>query len=258
MRGLPAVLWGSGSLVLECGRGEEGLYVSALYRGLEPGLLHQNHISINANDILDRFVKSGVYEKHIATGKAAEGGLVEDGVKDDPSGVKKLFLQQWISSFLQTLNDSCGTLPLHVRHTTERTSPLPSKPPSVSKSPPCPFLPANEISAQSPQTVQITKSVFANPVTGNYVLDPHRRSELLVLFGSLRITNHWMGISSLLLSPLHTLGFGIERDSFEKNVSLSGWREGRRDVHRVLEKADTELMIAVRRKLEAEKKDIGW
>lgn len=46
-------------------------------------------IATNANDILYRFFGSGVYEKHITPPHQAAGGLPEDGVKADPSGVKE-------------------------------------------------------------------------------------------------------------------------------------------------------------------------
>lgn len=46
-------------------------------------------IATNENDILDRFWKSGTYEKHPVHGKAAEGGLVTDGVKAHEEGVKE-------------------------------------------------------------------------------------------------------------------------------------------------------------------------
>ena len=46
-------------------------------------------IATNENDILDRFWKSGHYEKHPVHGKAAEGGLAADGVKAHEDGVKE-------------------------------------------------------------------------------------------------------------------------------------------------------------------------
>ena len=46
-------------------------------------------IATNENDILDRFWKTGRYEKHVVQGQAAEGGLAVDGVKADESGVKE-------------------------------------------------------------------------------------------------------------------------------------------------------------------------
>lgn len=46
-------------------------------------------IATNENDILDRFWKTGKYEKKPAHGKDAEGGLVEDGVKAHEDGVKE-------------------------------------------------------------------------------------------------------------------------------------------------------------------------
>ena len=46
-------------------------------------------IATNENDILDRFWKTGRYEKKPAYGAAAEGGLVEDGVKAHEDGVKE-------------------------------------------------------------------------------------------------------------------------------------------------------------------------
>jgi threonine synthase len=46
-------------------------------------------VATNENDILDRFWKSGRYEKQEKHGKAAEGGLVADGVKAAEEGVKE-------------------------------------------------------------------------------------------------------------------------------------------------------------------------
>jgi threonine synthase len=46
-------------------------------------------IATNENDILDRFWKTGKYEKQPARGPEAEGGLAVDGVKADPDGVKE-------------------------------------------------------------------------------------------------------------------------------------------------------------------------
>lgn len=45
-------------------------------------------VATNENDILDRFWKSGRYEKQKAKGEEAEGGLVEDGVEAKEDGVK--------------------------------------------------------------------------------------------------------------------------------------------------------------------------
>ncbi|KAI5818653.1 tryptophan synthase beta subunit-like PLP-dependent enzyme [Pyronema omphalodes] len=46
-------------------------------------------IATNANDILDRFVKSGRYEKHPVSAEEGEGGIAEDGAKAHPGGVKE-------------------------------------------------------------------------------------------------------------------------------------------------------------------------
>ncbi|KAK5660572.1 hypothetical protein OQA88_13126 [Cercophora sp. LCS_1] len=46
-------------------------------------------IATNENDILDRFWKTGRYEKHAAKGSEAEGGLEVDGVKAHEDGVKE-------------------------------------------------------------------------------------------------------------------------------------------------------------------------
>ncbi|KAK4442959.1 tryptophan synthase beta subunit-like PLP-dependent enzyme [Podospora aff. communis PSN243] len=46
-------------------------------------------IATNENDILDRFWKTGRYEKKATTGQAAEGGLEVDGVKAHEEGVKE-------------------------------------------------------------------------------------------------------------------------------------------------------------------------
>lgn len=46
-------------------------------------------IATNENDILDRFWKTGRYEKKPATGKEAEGGLEVDGVKAHEGGVRE-------------------------------------------------------------------------------------------------------------------------------------------------------------------------
>ncbi|KAI9828111.1 MAG: threonine synthase [Thelocarpon impressellum] len=46
-------------------------------------------IATNENDILDRFWKTGFYEKHAVHGREAEGGLPSDGAKAHSSGVKE-------------------------------------------------------------------------------------------------------------------------------------------------------------------------
>ncbi|KAK0754121.1 putative threonine synthase [Schizothecium vesticola] len=46
-------------------------------------------IATNENDILDRFWKTGRYEKHAVPAKEAEGGLEVDGVKAHADGVKE-------------------------------------------------------------------------------------------------------------------------------------------------------------------------
>jgi threonine synthase len=46
-------------------------------------------VSTNENDILDRFWKSGKYEKKVARGPAAVGGLAVDGAMAHPDGVKE-------------------------------------------------------------------------------------------------------------------------------------------------------------------------
>ncbi|KAF2238399.1 tryptophan synthase beta subunit-like PLP-dependent enzyme [Viridothelium virens] len=46
-------------------------------------------IATNENDILHRFWRTGAYEKQDVHGSAAEGGLVEDGVKAHVEGVKE-------------------------------------------------------------------------------------------------------------------------------------------------------------------------
>ncbi len=46
-------------------------------------------IATNENDILDRFLKSGTYEKHTLPPAQAEGGLPQDGVKAHEGGVKE-------------------------------------------------------------------------------------------------------------------------------------------------------------------------
>lgn len=46
-------------------------------------------IATNENDILHRFWETGAYEKHTVHNAAAEGGLIEDGVKAHTEGVKE-------------------------------------------------------------------------------------------------------------------------------------------------------------------------
>ncbi|KAL8674085.1 MAG: hypothetical protein Q9168_001520 [Polycauliona sp. 1 TL-2023] len=46
-------------------------------------------IACNDNDILHRFMQTGTYEKKPVHGEAASGGLVQDGVKASPEGVKE-------------------------------------------------------------------------------------------------------------------------------------------------------------------------
>ncbi|EGP84450.1 unnamed protein product [Zymoseptoria tritici ST99CH_1A5] len=48
-------------------------------------------IATNENDILDRFWKSGRYEKQAKHGEEAEGGFKADGALADPSGVKMTY-----------------------------------------------------------------------------------------------------------------------------------------------------------------------
>ena len=46
-------------------------------------------IATNENDILDRFWKSGYYEKKAAHGQEANGGFEDDGAKAHPDGVRE-------------------------------------------------------------------------------------------------------------------------------------------------------------------------
>lgn len=64
--------------------------ILAGYFALRMGLpIDRLVIATNENDILDRFWKTGRYEKQPAHGKDAEGGLAEDGVKAHEDGVKE-------------------------------------------------------------------------------------------------------------------------------------------------------------------------
>lgn len=48
-------------------------------------------VATNENDILDRFWKSGYYEKKPVHGQEANGGLVDDGVKAHEHGVRETY-----------------------------------------------------------------------------------------------------------------------------------------------------------------------
>jgi threonine synthase len=64
--------------------------ILAGYFALRMGLpIDRLVIATNENDILDRFWKTGRYEKQPAHGKEAEGGLAVDGVKAHEDGVKE-------------------------------------------------------------------------------------------------------------------------------------------------------------------------
>lgn len=64
--------------------------VLAGYFALRMGLpIEKLVVSTNENDILDRFWKSGKYEKKPAHGPAAVGGLAVDGAMAHPDGVKE-------------------------------------------------------------------------------------------------------------------------------------------------------------------------
>ncbi|ORY56150.1 threonine synthase [Pseudomassariella vexata] len=64
--------------------------VLAGYFALRMGLpIEKLVVATNENDILDRFWKTGKYEKKPATGPEAEGGLPQDGVKAHEEGVKE-------------------------------------------------------------------------------------------------------------------------------------------------------------------------
>ncbi|SLM35185.1 threonine synthase [Lasallia pustulata] len=64
--------------------------VLAGYFGKKMGLpIEKLVVATNENDILDRFWKSGYYEKKAVHGKEAEGGLPEDGVKAHAEGVRE-------------------------------------------------------------------------------------------------------------------------------------------------------------------------
>ncbi|KAK6083562.1 Threonine synthase [Seiridium cupressi] len=64
--------------------------ILAGYFALKMGLpVEKLVVATNENDILDRFWKTGKYEKHPAHGSEAEGGLAVDGVKAHEDGVKE-------------------------------------------------------------------------------------------------------------------------------------------------------------------------
>jgi threonine synthase len=64
--------------------------ILAGYFALRMGLpVEKLIVSTNENDILDRFWKSGKYEKQVAKGPDAVGGLAVDGAMAHPDGVKE-------------------------------------------------------------------------------------------------------------------------------------------------------------------------
>jgi len=64
--------------------------ILAGYFALRMGLpLEKLVVATNENDILDRFWKTGRYEKQAARGAEAEGGLAADGAKAHEEGVKE-------------------------------------------------------------------------------------------------------------------------------------------------------------------------
>ncbi|CAM1509150.1 Fc.00g028890.m01.CDS01 [Cosmosporella sp. VM-42] len=64
--------------------------VLAGYFALRMGLpIEKLVIATNENDILDRFWKTGKYEKKVTKGPEAQEGLAVDGAKADPEGVKE-------------------------------------------------------------------------------------------------------------------------------------------------------------------------
>lgn len=64
--------------------------ILAGYFALRMGLpIEKLVIATNENDILDRFWKTGKYEKQVAKGSEAEGGLAVDGAEATPEGVKE-------------------------------------------------------------------------------------------------------------------------------------------------------------------------
>lgn len=64
--------------------------ILAGYFALRMGLpIEKLVIATNENDILDRFWKTGKYEKKVVKGPEAVGGLPVDGVLADPEGVKE-------------------------------------------------------------------------------------------------------------------------------------------------------------------------
>ncbi|KAF8476015.1 tryptophan synthase beta subunit-like PLP-dependent enzyme [Kalaharituber pfeilii] len=145
------------------------------------------HISTNPNDILDRFVKSGVYEKHFVTGKAAEGGLIEDGVKADPAGVKETLspaMDILVSSNFERLlwylaletetaggkdQAAAGAVVKDWMESLKATGRIAVSDATLAA---C----RRDFGSQrvSDETTVVTiKSVFTNPATGRYILDPH-------------------------------------------------------------------------------------
>lgn len=64
--------------------------ILAGYYAKKMGLpIHKLVVATNENDILDRFFKTGRYEKKPVTGEEAEGGEVFDGVKAHVEGAKE-------------------------------------------------------------------------------------------------------------------------------------------------------------------------
>ncbi|KAF8545154.1 threonine synthase-like protein [Trichophaea hybrida] len=247
-------------------------------------------IATNENDILDRFVKSGRYEKHPVSAEEGAGGIAEDGAKARPGGVKETLapaMDILVSSNFERLLwylalECVSEVPLSNGEPSKEQKATTGKtvlqwmhslktvgstimPDSVLAAAQRDFV-SERISDE--EIVEIIKKIFTEPPSAPYVLDPHSAVGVAV---ALRLVEKAKqdgeeDVHFVSLSTAHPAKFNHAVDLALKDVDSYNFDttvrpkefiglEQREKRVRVIEVADPELVrAAVEEMLELERK----
>lgn len=237
-------------------------------------------IATNENDILDRFVKSGRYEKHPLSPAEAEGGIAADGAKAHPDGVKATLapaMDILVSSNFERLLwylalESIAEVPQSNSEPTKQQKEIAGKtvlqwmdslktmgtiivPGSVLSTTRRDFA-SERVSDQ--QTVDTIKHVYTTSPSAPYVLDPH--SAIGVAAAMRLVENakqagekdvHFVSLSTAHPAKFnHAVDLALKQETgydFETMIRPKEFigLEQREKRIRVIEKADPELVRAV-------------
>ncbi|KAI5795717.1 tryptophan synthase beta subunit-like PLP-dependent enzyme [Geopyxis carbonaria] len=236
-------------------------------------------IATNANDILDRFMKTARYEKHPVSPAEAEGGIAADGAKAHEEGVKETLspaMDILASSNFErllwylALEAVAGTAPSNSEPSAEakkaagetvrqwmsdlKTTGTTVVPDAVLAAARRDFA-SERVSDE--QTVETIKHIYRTPPSAPYVLDPHTAVGICAAQRIIAANPPASdGVHTISLSTAHPAKFNHAVDmalqqeagyDFETTVRPSEFigLEQREKRVRVVEKADVELVRAV-------------